>query len=369
MLSKIFILLLLAAAAYGQATGPANVLVVVNDGSALSRNIGEYYIRKRAIPLRNVCRIRPPESETVERPVYEQLIAARIASCLRKEQLVEQVLYIVTTQGVPLKISGTDGIGGNSASVDSELALLYADLRTGKPHATNGLLPNPFFGKSEARFTHPEFPMYLVTRLAAYEFAGVKALIDRALLARNRGKFVIDMRSDSDEQGNNWLRDAVLKLPADRVIFDDSTKVLYKQTDVIAFASWGSNDKNRHERHVGFQWLPGAIMTEYVSTNARTFVRPPKTWNISDWNEASRPKWFGGGPQTLTLDYIDEGASAASGHVEEPFLAMTPHPDLLLPAYYRGRTMAESYYLSIPSLSWQNIVVGDPLMTLGPPGK
>ena len=48
---------------------------------------------------------------------------------------------------------------------------------------------------------------------------------------------------------------------------------------------------------------------------------------------------------------------------------MTPRPDLLLPAYYSGRNLAESYYLAMRSLSWQNIVLGDPLCSLGKPGR
>jgi uncharacterized protein (TIGR03790 family) len=178
---------------------------------------------------------------------------------------------------------------------------------------------------------------------------------------------VIDQNSGEDVQGNDWLRDAVVRLPAGRIAYDDSAKVLYKQTDVIGYASWGSNDKNRHERFAGFQWLPGAIATEYVSSDGRTFTRPPKDWTISDWG--SRDKWFVGSPQSLTADFLQEGASAATGHVWEPYLMATPHPDLLLPAYASGRTLAESFYLSIPYLSWQNIVAGDPLMSLGPPGK
>ena len=146
---------------------------------------------------------------------------------------------------------------------------------------------------------------------------------------------------------------------------DESTKVLYDQTDVIGYAGWGSNDRNRHKRFLGFHWLPGAIMTEYVSTNARTFARPPENWNISDWGT---PKlWFVGSPQTMTADYIQEGVTGASGHVDEPYLIMTPRPDFLLPAYYNGRNLAESYYLAIRSLSWQNIVVGDPLCSIGKP--
>ncbi|MGH9559785.1 MAG: hypothetical protein ACRD30_11140 [Bryobacteraceae bacterium] len=45
---------------------------------------------------------------------------------------------------------------------------------------------------------------------------------------------------------------------------------------------------------------------------------------------------------------------------------MTPRPALLLPAYFNGH-LAESYYLAIRVLSWQNIVAGDPLCSIGKP--
>jgi uncharacterized protein (TIGR03790 family) len=237
-------------------------------------------------------------------------------------------------------------------------------MKTG-PHKLPGLVPNPFFGNANAKFAHPDFPIYLVTRLAAYDFAGVKAIIDRSLQASNRGKFVIDMRSGGHEAGEDWLRAAAKSLPRDRVVFDETTDVLYGQKDVIGYASWGSNDPARKKRLVDFHWLPGAIMTEFVSTNGRTFKRPPDAWNISTWKTPDL--WFAGSPQTMTADYIQEGVTGASGHVAEPFLALTPRPEILLPAYYSGRNLAESYYLAIRGLSWQNIVIGDPLCSLGKP--
>lgn len=347
-----------------QGQGPSSVLVVANDNSALSRNIAEYYVQKRAIPLKNFCHIRTSTEEGISRPDYDREIAGGVTKCLRQGSLVEQILYIATTGGVPLRIDGDGGLTGDVAAVDSELALLYADLNTGRPHPTKGWVVNPFFRKTDATFSHAQFPIYLVTRLAAYDFPGVRAMIDRSLQATNRGKFVVDVKTDDFEMGNDWLRDAAIRLPADRVIYDTTTKVIYKQTDVIGYAGWGSNDFNRHERYLGFQWLPGAIATEFVSTNGRTFARPPKDWNISDWGILSRLKWFAGSPQTMTADYLDEGASAATGHVAEPYLTATPRPDYLLPAYFKGRTLAESYYLSLPYLSWQNIMAGDPLMSL-----
>ena len=57
-------------------------------------------------------------------------------------------------------------------------------------------------------------------------------------------------------------------------MLDKSTKVLYDLSDVIGYAGWGSNDKNRHRRFLGFHWLPGAIMTEFVSTNG-AHIRAP----------------------------------------------------------------------------------------------
>jgi len=347
------------------AQGPANVLVVVNDGSQLSRNIGQYYVKQRGIPLKNVCHIRTSTSEEIPRVQYNREIATPIAKCLSANQLTEQVLYIVTTGGTPLRLEGTLAMDGDVAAVDSELTLLYTDRKEGHPHPLKGGVPNPLYSRRTAKFSHPEFPIYLVTRLTAYDFAGVKKIIDASLLAANRGKFVIDMKSPENEAGDSWLREAAALLPKDRVIFDDSTNVIYDQTDVIGYAAWGSNDRNRNRRFVGFHWLPGSIATEFVSTNARTFTRPPESWNISNWES---PKlFFAGSPQSLTADYLLEGATAATGHVAEPYLEFTPHPELLLPAYYSGRNLAESFYLSIRWLSWQNIVVGDPLCSLGPP--
>ena len=346
-----------------------SVLLVINDNSSLSRNIGDYYALRRAIPQTNICHISASQDEIIPRAHYDAQIASPIANCLRKGGLVESVLYIVTTMGVPLRIEGTGEMDGDQASVDSELTLLYLDMKLGKPHRIKGVFPNPFYGRKDEAFSHPRFPIYLVTRLAAYDFDGVKAIIDRSLQAVNKGKFVIDQRSPGDDDSaDEWLHSAAIFLPSDRVVLDQSAKVLTDQTDVIGYASWGSNDPHRRQRFLGFHWLPGAIVTEFVSTNGRTFRKPPDSWNLGpDWKTPSG--FFAGSPQTMTADYLLEGATGASGHVDEPYLGMTPHPELLLPAYYRGRNLAESYYLAIFALSWQNIVVGDPLCSLGkPPG-
>ncbi|MBM3725438.1 MAG: TIGR03790 family protein [Acidobacteria bacterium] len=340
----------------------ANVVVVVNENSALSRAIGERYARLRDIPETQFCRIKAPVDEEISRDVYTQSIERPVARCLAQGTLAGSTWFLVTTQGVPLKVAGPSGtVQAEAAAVDSELTLLPLRMR-GAAIPLAGPHLNPYFG-ARARFD-PRHKIYLVTRLAAYSFEDVAALLNRSLHPKNRGRVYLDLKSSSDDAGNNWLRDALIRLPRGRAVMEDTTKVLTGASDVIGYASWGSNDPNRKNRLTGFTWLPGALATEYVSTNGRTFARPPASWTLGTWKD---PKtWFAGAPQSLAADYLAEGATGVSGHVYEPFLGFTPRPDHLFPAWLSGLTLAESYYQAIPALSWMNVVIGDPLTRLEP---
>ena len=357
---KILLFLIISSLACAQTA--ANVMVVENKRSALSKRITHYYVHKREIPLGNVCSIDTVEEETVTRDVYDKEIKGPVSGCLQKNGLREKILYIVLTQGVPIRVSGKDaGMQSEYASVDSELTLLYPEMG-GKSYPLPGPMGNPYFGHVDVPFRHPNFSMYLVTRLAGFDFVDIQGLIDRAMVAKDAGNFVVDVRADNNTEGNDWLRRAAALLPQKRLILDDTATVLYDLKNVIGYASWGFNDPDRHRRTVGFQWLPGAIATEFVSTNARTFAKPPQSWTIGNWRDANT--WFYGSPQDLSSDFVHEGVTGVSGQVGEPYLAFCPRPAYVLPAYANGRNLAESFYAGIMGLSWQNIVIGDPLCKL-----
>lgn len=337
--------------------------MIVNDASSDSRAITEYYSARRRIPAAHICHIRTTSDEEISRGTFEREVERPIAEWLKARNLVDRILVLVTTSGVPLKVEGSSSLTGTAASVDSELTLLYGQLHGRKRPPLEGGIHNPFYSSAE-RFQHPKFAMYLVTRLTAYTLADVRALIDRSLQARNRGVVVLDGKGGDMDDGELWLRAAMNRLPRGRTVFDDTARVIENVGEVIGYASWGSNDPHRKNRTAGLHWLPGGIATEYVSTDARTFHEPPAGWRITSFKD--RAGFFGGSPQSLTGDLLREGATGASGHVYEPFLPFTPHPDLLFPAYLDGWTLAESYWRSIPSLSWMNVVVGDPLCRLEP---
>jgi uncharacterized protein (TIGR03790 family) len=354
------VLALLCALSAGLLAGDAsNVTLVVNSNSAISRRLGAFYSTWHKLAPQQICTIQTSEAETVDRPAYQSRIANPVADCLRKSRRVESTFYIVLTQGIPIRIraQGKD----DNASVDSELTTLYLEMKGARLNH-EGALNNPFYRRKDQPFAHPSIPMYLVTRLAGYSFEDARRAVERCRGARNQGKVVLDLKADNDEEGNSWLRDAAILLPADRVVLDLSPQVVAPQKQVIGYASWGSNDPSRKSRKSAMDWLPGSIAAEFVSSNARTLKMPPYNWTLGSWDNPI--SHFAGSPQSLILDYVWEGVSGISGNVDEPYLSMTVHPDQLFPAYLSGRNLAESFYLALPAISWQGIVIGDPLCKL-----
>ena len=78
--------------------------------------------------------------------------------------------------------------------------------------------------------------------------------------------------------------------------------------------------------------------------------------------EASdRRAYYAGSSQTLAGDLIRGGVTGVAAQVTEPYFDGAVRPDILFPLYARGFNLAEVFYLSMPSLSWQTVVIGDPL--------
>jgi Tfp pilus assembly protein PilF len=145
----------------------------------------------------------------------------------------------------------------------------------------------------------------------------------------------------------------------DRVVLDLTAKVLRDQTEVLGYYSWGSNDAAIKERYFNLKFVPGALAGMFVSSDGRSLKEPPPDWKLGTWEDKNGH--FAGSPQSMAGDLIREGVTGIAGHVAEPYLEATIRPNILFPAYLSGFNLIESYYLAMPYLSWQTIVVGDPL--------
>ncbi|MBP1609458.1 MAG: putative system TPR-repeat lipoprotein [Acidobacteria bacterium] len=336
-----------------------NVLLVINESSAISMEAGMYYAKKRSIPQSNILRIKTAADESVSRENFQRQIDAPIAAWLTRSSAHDRVLYIVLTKGVPLRISGSSGKEATTASVDSELALLYRRM-LGQTIPSAGPVKNPYFLSdtpvAQAKlFNHDDQDIYLVSRLDGYNIADIRGLIDRGAAPSRQGKILLDAKGSSDAKGGAWLQiaaDLLRKMGfKDRVVFENTEKVLTDKKQVLGYYSWGSNDPAIRQRHFGFQFVPGALAGMFVSSDGRTFAESSDNWKIAE----------SGVPQSLAADLIREGVTGIAGHVSEPYLEATIRPDILFPAYLSGFNLIESYYLAMPYLSWQTVVVGDPL--------
>ncbi len=354
----------LAGPAPADAQWSRNVLLVTNSRSAASREIADYYAQKRAISTEQIVRVDVPAADEISRADYDALIERPIAAWLVSHSAQDRILYIVLTKDVPLRVSGTGGQDGTVASVDSELALLYRKF-TGQSFRLTGSVPNPYFLGDKPLtaaqpFTRRAYDIYLVARLDGYSVADVKGLIDRGSAPAKQGAILLDGRSELMQSiGNKWLVTAsgvLNRMPGwgDRVVLDTSAKVLRGAADVFGYYSWGSNDPAIKDRHLQLAFAPGAIGAQFVSTDGRTFTEPPAEWTTND-----RP--YRGSHQSLTADLIRDGITGVAGHVAEPYLSATIRPDILFPAYLSGYNLVEAFYLSMPLLSWQTVVIGDPL--------
>jgi uncharacterized protein (TIGR03790 family) len=367
--SLVWLLVLLPAIAAPAAAQTAeNVAVVINEASPESKQIGDYYIKARGIPAANVIRLQTTTDETIQPPAFLATIQGPIAAALIRNGAHDRILYIVLTKGIPLRILGTGGPEGTVASVDSELTLLYRRM-TGRNVLTRGKIANPYYlgarPVEEAKpFTHRDHDIFLVSRLDAFTVDEAIALIVKAEKPSRDGRVVLDQRDALvNRTGEDWMARASQNLSkagfGSRVTLETTPKPARGISPVIGYFSWGSTDPQNRVRVTKMDFSPGALAATFVSTDARTFKEPPADWMPTNVND--RAQFFGGSPQSLVGDLIREGATGVAGQVSEPYLESAVRPDILFPAYLSGFNLIESFYQAIPHLSWQTVVVGDPL--------
>ncbi len=346
-----------------------NVAVIINESVPGSLRVGEYYVQRRGIPASNVIRIKTTTEETIERAAYVRTIEEPIAAALAGDQLQDRILYLVLTKGVPLRIAGTRGQEGTGASVDSELTLLYRRM-VGQTVLTRGRVDNPYYlgarDLREARpFTHRDHDIFLVSRLDGFTIDQTLVLVDNARTAVTDGRIVLDQRGAvASKVGDDWLFAAASRLSAaghvDRVLIESSAKPARDVAPVLGYYSWGSTDPENRVRSVGMSFAPGAIAATFGSADARTFHEPPAGW-VPSGDVVNRATWFEGSAHSLVGDLIREGVTGVAGHISEPYLQSVVRPDVLFSAYLAGHNLIESYYLALPHVSWQAVIIGDPL--------
>ena len=247
----------------------SDVGVLINNLSEESRTIGWAFVAARNISLDRVFMFNAtgtPTGETINRNQFNTFFATPFLEMLQNRTSVNGLNYLVTTKGIPLRVSG----GNNKASFDQELSLLggaYNSSIGGNYWITHDY--GPLAGKPMEPFTRQKYGFFLVTRLTGYTVDTALELIERANQSLGqRGTFVLDLATNRNNSGYKFWNDdlytanttlnASMGLP---VHFDEETEFLTNVSNVMGYASWGSNDGNWNKNYLpnsGFDTLDSA---------------------------------------------------------------------------------------------------------------
>jgi uncharacterized protein (TIGR03790 family) len=370
----------------------SEVLIVVNGASPGSVAIGNYYREKRNVPAANVVTLQIPLAdatlgnsvqETItSKALFDSQLRVPLERFLEQHGLVDSIQVIVLASGIPHRyaprVCALDGAFMRDcprASVDAELALLFSNFAGAGGLGANGEAVNSYFDSSVPfaawRKGHPQAPLrYLVSRLAGFQMpldpasgvpADVKSLIDCAQAPASSGTVLVDEdphAAPGRRPGNDVLLRPIESLLRGRgvsVLHDQSDRFVASPTPLLGYASWGSNDSHSGRPpfygSVGGKPLPGrfaprSVAVDLVSTNGRTFVTPVPEYG-----------------QSLSADLVHLGACGIAANAFEPTLIGLARAPILFRNYFQGTNAIESFYRSVPYLSWMNLYVGDPLMT------
>jgi len=363
--------------AAGWGTEPAlatRVIVLANAADPDSLRIARHYAAVRGVPAENVIALALARDEeiswrefvaTLWRPLLEQLVAAHwidatpmaLTDPVGRRKYAprgHRIAALVVCRGVPLKIASDPALltdvppltsrrefRTNAGAVDSELALLAQP-----NYPVTALISSPLY-QNERPSPFDLGQVVKVSRLDGPTADAALGLVDRAVAAERTGllgRAYVDL-GHREPTGTAWLESVAEQLG--RLSFDvqvdraePTMPVASRFDSPVLYFGWYASELNGPFTVPGFQFPPGAIAFHVHSFSAASLRAESRGW---------------------TAGFVARGVTATVGNVYEPYLQFTHRPDLFIRALARGDTLVDAAYYSLPALSWQALLIGDPL--------
>lgn len=362
------------AGAVGAENLAERVVILANAGEPESVRLAEFYAEKRGIPPANIVALEMPTSESITwrefidqiyQPLQDELVrrgwidgtGSKLLDRFGRKRysiLGHRISYLVTCRGVPLRIHNDptlldEGLvknlpvqfRTNAGAVDSELCLLAQS-----GYEITAVVTSPLFKTVGASDINAEL-VVKVSRLDGPTWGDARRLVNSALEGERTGllgRAYVDFQGPH-AKGDRWLDDTRQQI--EKLGFDTDVErtgatfgAAARFDAPVLYFGWYAGDINGPFARDGFQFAPGAVALHIHSFSAETLHSPTKAW---------------AGP------LIARGAAATFGNVFEPYLEYTIRPELLFSELAAGRTLGDAAYFATPMLSWQAIVIGDPL--------
>ncbi len=365
------ILLVRLASAQEQRSLPESTVVIYNKSVSESADLAKFYAQRRGIARDHLVAVECSADEEIGREEYETTIAQPIRDIFRqrgwwkyrvsdgKESVIDSTIqFAAVIKGMPLKIRQTViPFGGDqpgegpiadrsSAAVDSELATLALNYKQ-----ISGATANPYYQSFRGVRDFENSILLLTCRLDAPTSATVRRMITDSISAEKNGlwgRAYVDASHNlapGASLGDAWMReicDQLAKVGVP-VVYDNSPGVFpsgYPASDCALYYGWYTGQAAGPFADPDFRFVPGAIGVHIHSYSANSLHDPNANW---------------------VAPLLMHGAAASLGNVYEPYLQLTTNLSAFNDRLLHGFTFAESAYMATPSLSWMNVMVGDPL--------
>ena len=330
----------------------SQILILVNRDTAISSRVAQMYQKERGIPETNILRL----SMGTDRQITPQQYWSKAGEPIRK-YLAEHtdIRCILTTSGVPYTVAATDG-ADEGAAFDNELAIVLREESGEKKRRQ----PNPLFlnGMNPYAITDPRvLKMVYVARLDGPDLATITRMVEDAIATENSG---FSGLVAADAQGIDGVTgygegDATIRAVADRL-----SGAGFPVNLDMKMETWKKPAAGAGNQAAGAAFYVGwyALLDFQDVFGERGLARGSIAWHIASQEAQNIWDYPNNG---WCINLMRRGAAVTLGPVREPYVAAFPHGDVFVEALLNGFTIAESYWLALPQVSWAMVVLGDPL--------
>ena len=330
---------------------PSQVLILVNKDTPISSQIGRMYEKLRGIPAANILRLSLGTQRQITPEQYWSQAAPPIKKYLEANS---DIRCILTTSGVPYTIQAPDG-KDEGAAFDSELAAILRE----QPGDRKRRQPNPLYldgGNSYGINDPRKLQMVFVVRLDGPDLKTITRMVEDAIAVEKSG---FEGPVFGDAQGFDAVTgygygDASVRSAMDRLSGAGfASKLDMKQ------ASWKQPKGGVGDQAAGAAFYVGwyDLLNFQDIFGPQGLARGSIAWHIA--SQECQNLWDPGGGWCANL--MRRGAAVTLGPVREPYVWAFPQGDIFVEALLSGGTIAESYWMALPQVSWAMVVLGDPL--------
>lgn len=347
----LFIITCLFAPRNGWGMEPSQVMILVNTDSPISYGVAEMFQKLRGIPKSNVLRL----SLETQREITREQYRARVVGPVKKYLSANAAIRcIVTTSGVPYTIRSTLG-RDDGAAFDNELASVLRD----EPNDLSGWQPNSVFIGEQNRLgvTDPrKLSMIYVVRLDGPDLKTITRMVEDGIAVEKTG---LQGPVFGDAMGLDGITGYGAADFSVRQAIDRLAAAGFESKLVLKQEAWTKPNAATASRAAGAAIYAGwsKLRTFQDIFGKEGLARGAIAWYLSSGQAANL--WDQNDEWCANL--LRRGAAVTIGSVREAYVQAFPRGDIFIERLLAGETIAESYWLALPHVSWNMVLLGDPL--------